>query len=176
MIPDEPDFLPQPPELEPLPLIGDNTYSAPTHHPHPTAPPSPTPLIEEKESAVVSELRQIWRTVLSCPLVVLLGSFCILCAWSLTSLTCFHVVIVTAAQTTNERVRRVYGRGGDGEAGAVNTADRGCVHNWAGAMCGCRPLSKLPQDFSAMVIAPASAVGMEDGNVHKWEGGGGTLT
>lgn len=89
---------------------------------------------------------RLWLGVLSMPLTVVFGSFTLLCAWSLTSLLCFHAMIVSVAQTTNERVRGVYRYGG-----AVNAADQGCCRNWISAFCSQRPLSRLPPDFSAQV-------------------------
>ena len=93
-----------------------------------------------------TELQRLWTAILSMPLVVVMGTFTLLCAWSLTSLTCFHALIITLAQTTNERVRGVYQY-----SGTVNTADRGCCHNWTSALCGRTPPSRLPKDFSAAV-------------------------
>ena len=78
---------------------------------------------------------------------ILMAMLCLLCAWSLTSLTCFHVLIITLAQTTNERVRGVYAYGG-----TRNTADRGCLSNWISALFGRRPVSKLPPDFSRVIV------------------------
>jgi hypothetical protein len=45
-----------------------------------------------------------------------------------------------------ERVRGVYAYGG-----TQNAADRGCLSNWASALCGRQPPSKLPADFSRLV-------------------------
>eukprot|EP00521_Asterionellopsis_glacialis_P007439 CAMPEP_0195290462 /NCGR_PEP_ID=MMETSP0707-20130614/6316_1 /TAXON_ID=33640 /ORGANISM="Asterionellopsis glacialis, Strain CCMP134" /LENGTH=660 /DNA_ID=CAMNT_0040350593 /DNA_START=255 /DNA_END=2237 /DNA_ORIENTATION=+ len=91
-------------------------------------------------------MSDLWHVIMSMPLVVLTGTFCLLCAWSLTSLTCFHALIITIAQTTNERVRGVYRYGGN-----VNTADQGCCFNWYTALLGKKPASKLPADFSQIV-------------------------
>lgn len=95
--------------------------------------------------------RRIWQAILSMPMTVLFGSFTLLCAWSLTSLLCFHAMIISVAQTTNERVRGVYRYGG-----AVNTADRGCCRNWFTAFCSHRPTSRLPLDFSDTVVSEFS--------------------
>jgi hypothetical protein len=81
---------------------------------------------------------------MSMPIVVLFGIFTLLCAWSLTSLLLFHGLIITLAQTTNERVRNVYQH-------TVNTDNHGCCANWAYALCSRRPSSLLPNDFSEMV-------------------------
>jgi len=48
-----------------------------------------------------TEVQKMWAAVSSMPLVCIMAVFCLLCAWSLTSLTCFHVLIITLAQTTN---------------------------------------------------------------------------
>ena len=93
------------------------------------------------------------QTLSSLPIEVALGIFCLLCAWSLTSLTCFHGLIITLNQTTNERVRGVYQYGGIG-----NPADEGCWSNWKGACCNRVPESKLPHDFSEEVILPGITV------------------
>uniref|UniRef100_A0A7S2IBB1 Palmitoyltransferase n=1 Tax=Helicotheca tamesis TaxID=374047 RepID=A0A7S2IBB1_9STRA len=93
------------------------------------------------------KLHRLWVALLSYPTVVLFGIFTLLCAWSLTSLTCFHGLIITLAQTTNERVRGVYRYGRH-----VNTADNGCLRNWVSALCSHRPDSLVPADFSEEVI------------------------
>jgi palmitoyltransferase ZDHHC9/14/18 len=97
-------------------------------------------------AGVPAVARQLWKTVMSMPLTVLFGSFTLLCAWSLVSLLCFHAMIISVAQTTNERVRGVYRYGS-----AVNTADKGCCRNWVSAFCSKRPVSRLPTDFSDIV-------------------------
>jgi hypothetical protein len=98
---------------------------------------------------------------MSMKLVVLFGSFTLLCAWSLTSLLCFHGMIISAAQTTNERVRGVYRFGsnaGNGTVGAggaattLNAADQGCCHNWYQAFCSPWVASRLPNDMADTVI------------------------
>ena len=94
-----------------------------------------------------SHIHQIWDILLSMPVVVLFGTFCLLCAWSLISLLCFHILIISLAQTTNERVRNVYQHGRN-----HNSQDQGCWKNWGRALCSPRPSSKLPMDFSEMVF------------------------
>jgi hypothetical protein len=89
-------------------------------------------------------LHTLSHALVQAPLVCLYGLFCGLCAWSLVSLTCYHVYIISIAQTTNERVRNVYRNG-------VNAADRGCCGNWMQATCHAIPPSKLPRDFSQIV-------------------------
>ncbi len=101
-----------------------------------------------------------------------LCAFAVLCAWSLTSLTCFHALIITLAQTTNERVRGVYQYGG-----VRNPADRGCWRNWLELCCSGVPDSLLPRDFSEVVTLPIPDTAMENGDdvatngVGKTEGG-----
>lgn len=97
-----------------------------------------------------------FRTLSNHPVEVAFGLFSLLCAWSLLSLTCFHAVIITLAQTTNERVRGVFQYGG-----IVNPADEGCWRNWIGLCCKPVPESKLPKDFSEYVILPR--IGDRDG-------------
>jgi len=90
-------------------------------------------------------LAKLWNTIVSLPSVVVLGAFCLACAWTLTSLTCFHAVIVSIAQTTNERVRGVY-------TAATNEADEGCFRNWSNTLFGQVPPSQIPSDFSEIMI------------------------
>jgi hypothetical protein len=97
----------------------------------------------------VSVLERLWYACLSMPLVVLTGAFTLVCAWSLTSLTCFHALIISLSQTTNERVRGVY-------FGTANAADEGCCHNWGLALCSRRVESRLPPDFSQLVVCDNS--------------------
>jgi hypothetical protein len=80
------------------------------------------------------------------PIELAFGLFGLLCAWSITSLTCFHALIITLGQTTNERVRGVYQYGG-----VMNPADRGCWRNWMEMMWRKVPESRLPKDFSDVV-------------------------
>lgn len=82
---------------------------------------------------------------MSMPIVVLFGTFTLLCAWSLTSLLVFHGMIISLAQTTNERVRNVY------QYGNQNVDNHGCVQNWCYALCSKRRPSLLPNDFSEFV-------------------------
>ena len=56
-------------------------------------------------------------------------------------------MIISAAQTTNERVRGVYRFGS-----LENAADKGCVNNWKHAFCSEWISSRLPRDFSEHVI------------------------
>ncbi len=99
------------------------------------------------------------RTLSSHPLEVTFGLFSLLCSWSLLSLTIFHAVIITLAQTTNERVRGVFQYGG-----IVNPADEGCCRNWVGLCCNQIPASKLPTDFSEEVILPTRNLKNDDLN------------
>jgi len=86
----------------------------------------------------------VWHVLAHQPVVVVYGVFIFLCSWSLFSLFCYHVLIISVAQTTNERVRGVYGI-------TPNTADRGCCLNWVNFCCKTSPGSRLPSDFSAIV-------------------------
>ena len=52
---------------------------------------------------------------------------------------------ISQAQTTNECVRAIYKYGN-----VINTANKGCCHNWYFAFCSTRPTSNLP-DFSHCV-------------------------
>ena len=88
-----------------------------------------------------------YQTLSDLPIEVGMCLFALLCAWSLTSMTCFHALIITLAQTTNERVRGVYQYGG-----IRNPADRGCWRNWMALCCTSVPDSSLPKDFSAEVV------------------------
>jgi len=95
----------------------------------------------------ISNMQRLWKAILSEKLTFLFGSFTLLCAWSLTSLLCFHGMIISVAQTTNERVRGVY-RFGQVE----NKADKGCCLNWYTAACTPCSVSRLPIDMSSQVI------------------------
>lgn len=95
----------------------------------------------------LSRMHRLWNAIMSMKLVFLFGTFTLLCAWSLTSLLCFHGMIISAAQTTNERVRGVYRFGS-----AENAADRGCCRNWWTAFCSPLVSSRLPSDFSEPVM------------------------
>ena len=108
----------------------------------------------------LSTFQHLWKAVLSEKLSFAFGGFTSLCAWSLTSLLLFHGMIVSIAQTTNERVRGVY-RFGQAE----NMADMGCVRNWFHAFCYPYPVSRLPTDMSEQVIAD-----YENRPEHVWEG------
>lgn len=91
-------------------------------------------------------LHRLLLTVEAMPMLVILGVFTLACAWSLTSLLLFHGMIISVAQTTNERVRNVYQYGHN-----VNVDDHGCWRNWADATCSELPPSLLPDDFSDIV-------------------------
>jgi len=115
----------------------------------------------------LSPLQRLWTAVLAEKFTFAFGSFTLLCAWSLTSLLCFHGMIISVAQTTNERVRGVYRLGQ-----LENEADKGCCMNWYAATCHPCPVSRLPTDMSEQVIAD-----YENRPEHVWigdeEGGGG---
>jgi hypothetical protein len=95
----------------------------------------------------LSRMHRLWNAIMSMKLIFLFGTFTLLCAWSLTSLLCFHGMIISAAQTTNERVRGVYRFGS-----IENAADRGCCRNWWTAFCSPLVKSRLPSDFSEPVM------------------------
>lgn len=99
---------------------------------------------EDRQPHPPSASFMVYECIKSEPTAVFLCFFTLLCAWSLASLTCFHGLIITVGQTTNERVRGVY------EA-MENPADRGCVRNWFEALCSEIPQSRIPRDFSAIV-------------------------
>lgn len=97
---------------------------------------------EESEERTPSSI--MYDCLMSEPTVIIMASFTILCAWSLTSLTCFHGMIISINQTTNEKVRGVYDS-------LDNPANEGCFNNWAGAICREVPDSRIPQDFSEII-------------------------
>ena len=95
----------------------------------------------------MSRARRLWQAIMSMKLVFVFGTFTLLCAWSLTSLLFFHAMIISAAQTTNERVRGVYRFGS-----LENAADKGCFRNWCRAFFSPLITSRLPKDFSETVV------------------------
>mmetsp|Transcript_875 Transcript_875/g.2202 ORF Transcript_875/g.2202 Transcript_875/m.2202 type:complete len:566 (+) Transcript_875:386-2083(+) len=123
---------------------------------------TPSVVVDDDGTIVanLTTLQRLWKSILSEKLTFLFGSFTLLCAWSLTSLLCFHGMIISIAQTTNERVRGVYRLGQ-----VENAADRGCVKNWYTAACIPCPVSRLPRDMSAQVIAD-----YENRPEHVWNG------
>ena len=86
----------------------------------------------------------VYECIKAEPTAVILSFFTLLCAWSLASLACFHGLIITIGQTTNERVRGVYDA-------LENPGDKGIVRNWFGALCSEIPASRIPMDFSEVV-------------------------
>ena len=86
----------------------------------------------------------LFQVIRSEPSAVILSIFTLLCAWSLASLTCFHGLIITIGQTTNEKVRGVY----DAQE---NPANKGIIKNWYGALCSEIPESRIPRDFSEYI-------------------------
>ena len=124
-------------------------------------------------------IHRLAEAIMSMKFTFLFGSFTLLCAWSLTSLLFFHAMLISVAQTTNERVRNVYRSQfsfcGSNESpeetsssmtGAYNEADAGCSMNWYRACCTPVPVSRLPADMSAIVDCDYS-----DGE-KEWTGGG----
>lgn len=96
----------------------------------------------QRENHSVSQL--VYQCIKSEPTAVIFSFFTLLCAWSLASLTCFHGLIISLAQTTNERVRGVYDA-------LENPANQGCIRNWLKAICSKIPQSRIPRDFSEIV-------------------------
>lgn len=96
------------------------------------------------QDALPPQLHKLGMSIMSMPIVVIFGVFALLCAWSLTSLMLFHGLIISLAQTTNERVRNVFQH-------HANRDNQGCLENWTSALCGKRSASLLPNDFSEMV-------------------------
>ena len=92
----------------------------------------------------------LFYTISNLPTTFFMCVFTFLCTWSLTSLTFFHAVIISVAQTTNERVRNVY-KDGRREHGLENPADQGCYANWVNMFCTVVPESRIPEDFSEEV-------------------------
>ena len=120
--------------------------------------------------SMISSLAQhLWNAIMTMKIIFVFGTFTLLCAWSLTSLLCFHGMIISAAQTTNERVRGVYHTtttttrtttttnnhhhdNTTDNNNQNNSADYGCCRNWYHAFCGPWVVSRLPPDMSAQVI------------------------
>lgn len=119
------------------------------HHPPHRSNNSSDVVVVVADRAGHFQYESAFRTMSELPVEVVMCLFALLCAWSLTSLTCFHALIITLAQTTNERVRGVYQYGG-----VHNPADEGCWRNWLGMCCARAPNSRLPRDFSAEVTLP----------------------
>ncbi|KAL3792552.1 hypothetical protein HJC23_005522 [Cyclotella cryptica] len=107
------------------------------------------------------DYHMILRILTSLPIEVFLGLFSVLCTWSLISLTCFHALLISLAQTTNERVRGVYQYGG-----VENPDDLGCWWNWREVLCPSGALeSLLPKDFSEVATLPSGR-----GKESVWDG------
>mmetsp|Transcript_8248 Transcript_8248/g.12687 ORF Transcript_8248/g.12687 Transcript_8248/m.12687 type:complete len:501 (+) Transcript_8248:129-1631(+) len=106
-----------------------------------------TPLLPSRIDDVPDCAQRLWSSIVSMPVLVLFGLFVLLCAWSLVSLLLFHAMIISVAQTTNERVRNVYQYGRN-----ENVDDHGCCQNWRDAFCRPRPRSLLPKDFTDIVV------------------------
>ena len=105
--------------------------------------PVPASSSNKSLNAVFETCGRLWHVVAKTPIVFLFGAFTMLCAWSLLSLLLYHAMIISVAQTTNERVRNVYHVN-------ANEADVGCIQNWVAALCSRIPKSSLP-DFSQTV-------------------------
>jgi hypothetical protein len=116
---------------------------------------------EAKHPNPETDVVDMYDTLSDMPTVVILAFLMILFAWSLVSLTGFHALIVSRAQTTNEKVRGVYQNLDGG-----NPADHGLVENWKQAFCIPVPKSRLPRQFGDEVVCP----GYEDGHGVGQEG------
>jgi hypothetical protein len=143
----------------------------------------------------MSKIHRLYKAIMTFKLTFLFGTFTLLCAWSLTSLLMFHAMIISIAQTTNERVRNVYRANSHGFSlcgkssqqqqqqqqegqdpsitGADNEADLGCCPNWYRAFCSPVPVSRLPSDMSATVVCQYAAT---TGEETVWTGGDATTT
>eukprot|EP00934_Nitzschia_sp_Nitz4_P003193 Nitzschia sp. Nitz4//scaffold94_size78252//31445//33108//NITZ4_005467-RA/size78252-processed-gene-0.49-mRNA-1//-1//CDS//3329560377//3183//frame0 len=99
-----------------------------------------------------SNLRHLWTAIVHIKFTFLFGTFTLLCAWSLVGLLAYHAMIVSIAQTTNEKVRNVYRTTPGSGPGIENTDDKGCIRNWCHAFCSPVPASRLPKDMSATVV------------------------
>lgn len=86
----------------------------------------------------------LWEALSTMPVTVLFGFFLLLCAWSLLSLLAYHALLISVAQTTNERVRGVY-------LTSSNPRDQGCCLNYITFFTRKPPPSRLPPDFSKKV-------------------------
>ncbi|KAG7372899.1 DHHC palmitoyltransferase [Nitzschia inconspicua] len=113
----------------------------------------------------LSMWHRLWDAMLSEKCTVLFGAFTLFCAWSLTGLLCYHAMIISVAQTTNERVRGVYRYGQ-----VDNHADKGCCTNWYLAACKPIPVSRLPRDMSAMVVCDYTNNNNDDDEEQVWTG------
>jgi DHHC palmitoyltransferase len=141
--------------------------------------------------------RELWRTIRHYPVTVAFGTFTMITAWTLLSLLSYHLMLITVAQTTNERVRGVYRYGAPGrrtpaftsassasimledssssQSNNRNEADQGCCRNWIKACCGRIPASRLPPDFSLMVHSPYRYDDQKDSH-HNWQEGDAILS
>jgi len=120
------------------------------HHPHPTI----------TKSSVLLETIQTHKTALC------VAVFCTICAYSLTSLTCFHALLISNSQTTNEKVRGVYTSDSsttlnsdatmNNKQPLANPSNLGWFRNWTRYLFGTIRSSRLPRDFSQMVQCPTN--------------------
>ena len=86
----------------------------------------------------------LWEAISTMPVTVLFGLFLLLCAWSLLSLLAYHGLLISVAQTTNERVRGVY-------LTSNNPRDKGCCLNCITFFTRKTSPTQLPSDFSKEV-------------------------
>jgi DHHC palmitoyltransferase len=141
--------------------------------------------------------RELWRTIRHYPVSVAFGTFTMITAWTLLSLLSYHLMLITVAQTTNERVRGVFRYGAPGRQtpaftsassasimledssssqSSRNEADHGCCRNWIKACCGRIPPSRLPPDFSLMVHSPYRYEDDSKNLHHNWQEGDAILS
>ena len=114
----------------------------------PTGPVMPNTYKDIKGMARYGEhtSHQLWDVLSRQPVVFCVGLSTFMVSWTLISLLCYHAVIISIAQTTNERVRGVYSYGS-----RSNPADKGCYRNCSDMFCSPIPTSRLPEDFSVIV-------------------------
>ncbi len=96
-----------------------------------------------------------------------IGFLILLCSWSLISLTAFHALIISKAQTTNEQVRGIYKNTNNDpqqqqqEIRMTNIYDKGFCSNWITTFCSPIRQSYLPSDFGQCVIIPTDDCGLD---------------
>lgn len=86
----------------------------------------------------------LWQAIATMPVTFVFGLFLLLCAWSLLSLLAYHALLISVAQTTNERVRGVY-------LTSSNFRDQGCCLNCVTFFTRKTSPTQLPPDFSREV-------------------------
>ena len=99
---------------------------------------------------------KLWKVACQHWIIWSIGFLILLCSWSLISLTAFHALIISKAQTTNEQVRGIYKNNGpqQQEMSTVNIYDKGFCSNWITTFCSPIRQSYIPSDFGQCVIIP----------------------